>query len=53
MTLTPAQKDAIDEMVQSRMKNANETEEEAAENITKIFEGLVDMMKPLEEEVDS
>ena len=49
--LTPELKDAIDEMVQRRMKNTNETEEVAAEHILKVFDGLVDMMKPLEEEV--
>ena len=47
--LTPELKDAIDEMVQRRMENTNETEEVAAEHILKYFEGLVDMMKPLEE----
>ena len=50
--MTPEIKDAMDELISIRVQNKGETEEEAMENIKKIFEGLVDMMKPLEE-VDS
>ena len=45
MTLTTEQKDAIDEMVQRRMTNTNETEEQAAEHLIKYFEGLAEYAK--------
>ncbi|MDB4484611.1 hypothetical protein N9026_00180 [bacterium] len=51
MTLTPAQKDAIDEMVQRRMKNTNETEEVAAEHIIQFFEGR--LLEKLKEHQDA
>ena len=48
--MTPELKDAMDELISIRTKRTGETEEEAMENIKKIFAGLVDMMKPIEEE---
>ena len=47
--MTPEIKDAMQELISIRVQNKGETEEEALKNITKIFDGLVDMMKPLEE----